>query len=103
MSRNCRRCAELEAQIAKLRDALENHNGNYKLTKSEGRAISDLLALPSDDSALRARLAQERERVAKATEAHIPGFGNLADPWTAGYVQALQDVAEGIRNLGDAQ
>lgn len=48
---------QLAAEQAKnvgLREALENHPGNYKLSKDECAKINALLDAPSDDSALEA-------------------------------------------------
>ena len=44
--------AESQAREAVLRYLLENHAGNYKLTKVEGKEISDALTTPTDNTAL---------------------------------------------------
>jgi len=43
-----------QTKIVELREALENHSGNYKLSKEECTKINALLDAPSDTSALEA-------------------------------------------------
>ena len=43
---------ELEAEVMRLREALENHSGNYKLTKDECRKMDALLSTPFTPTAL---------------------------------------------------
>ncbi len=57
---------QLRAQLAasqlhaeQLREALENHSGNYKVSKAECKIINDLLDKPHDTSALDAYVAEK--------------------------------------------
>ena len=51
--------AESQAYAEQLREALENHSGNYKLSKAECKIINDLLDKPHDTSALDAYVAEK--------------------------------------------
>jgi len=55
--------AEYEAQIVGLRDALDNHSGNYKLSKEECAKINALLDTPSDTSALESMISKAGEKL----------------------------------------
>ena len=57
--------AAAQAYAEQLREALENHSGNYKLSKAECKIINDLLDKPHDTSALDAYVA---ERVQESIE-----------------------------------
>jgi len=48
-----------EAHNARLREALENHSGNYKLSKAECAVINDLLDKPASREALDAYVAEK--------------------------------------------
>lgn len=52
------------AVIEQMREALENHSGNYKLTKAECKAINEVLALQPSPEILEAR----DQRIAEACE-----------------------------------
>ena len=55
--------AALELEVARLRNALENHSGNYKLTKDECRKMDALLSTPFSPTALNKMI----EKVEKIT------------------------------------
>jgi hypothetical protein len=57
-----------QADNARLREALEKHSGNYKLSKDEAKVISDLLAIESPSDAL-------REYSSKLVEKEFTDFG----------------------------
>ena len=61
--------AASQAYAEQLREALENHSGNYKLSKAECKIINDLLDKPHDTSALNAYVAK---RVKKHDSRHVP-------------------------------
>jgi hypothetical protein len=126
---------ELENEVTRLRTELAAAQAREQqmrealrlLWNSEGApdcddlaAIDDALALPSDDSALRARLAQERERVAEfldqRAEDYALEFGRGRDsegglsfgcgPWVhirKDYYNELLENAGAVRAMGDAQ
>jgi hypothetical protein len=53
--------AESEARERQLREALENHSGNYRLTKAECLAVNALLEQPTDATALREMITKAGE------------------------------------------
>ena len=57
--------AASQAYAEQLREALENHSGNYKLSKAECKIINDLLDKPHDTSALDAYVAEKVKEAGK--------------------------------------
>ena len=57
--------AASQAYAEQLREALENHSGNYKLSKAECKIINDLLDKPHDTSALDAYVAEKVKEAMK--------------------------------------
>ena len=49
----------------RLREALENHSGNYKLQKAECKVIDDLLSQPTSTEALDAYVAEKVKEAVK--------------------------------------
>jgi hypothetical protein len=56
--------AALASQNEKMRDALENHSGNYKLTRAECAAINAILSLPDLATPALNRIKAEGMRMA---------------------------------------
>lgn len=56
-----RQLAASQAREQQLRDALDNHSGNYKLSKEECKRIDALLDAPSDTTALESLIAKAGE------------------------------------------
>ena len=57
--------AASQAYAEQLREALENHSGNYTLTKAECKVINDLLDQPTETSALDVYVAEKVKEAMK--------------------------------------
>lgn len=57
--------AAAQATIEQMGEALENHSGNYKLSKSECEKINAILAIPTNLDAMHEDRARECERLMK--------------------------------------
>jgi chromosome segregation ATPase len=93
--------AESEAREAKLREALENHSGNYKLTKAECAEINAVIqqAESQNDTALREYVAKAgevmRQRCADRSiymEREYPITGQLYESNVSVAIRALPGV-----------
>lgn len=93
-----RRLIESQARETKLRDALENHGGNYKLSKGECAKVNALLDAPRDDSALREMIAGVYAECAKACrkEADVIVVDGKEE---RAYNNAVSDCGRAIRAL----
>ena len=98
-----KRIAELEQQLAAsqarekvLRDAIEFFI-DTAICQADINVATEALAQPTDDTALKAALAAERERCAKVCEDNLSGL-LIADNR---YNQWVNSCAEAIRALGD--
>ena len=69
-------CAASQAREAKLREALEHYRNMASPRSWDGSPANAALALPTDDTALQQRLAEEREKCAQQCddEASIEGI-----------------------------
>lgn len=89
--------AAAQAREAQLREALDEVDA-FSSHAELYRAVQKALALPTDDTALRARLKAERERCAKFVQEHAAFIDEDGDRITSAGNAILADA---IRNLGD--
>jgi len=75
-------------QIRELREALDNHHGNYALTDDEADAIDQLLRKPYDPSTLRKYVANEMRKMTSGYESNgnFSFLVNYADRYEKGLV-----------------
>ena len=85
------RIAELEAEVMRLREALENHSGNYKLSKTECRVINDLLSTPFTPTALN-ELIEKVER--RTIERCVNSCKSESKRWNIRLATANRDASE---------
>ena len=89
--------AASQAREKVLRDALEHMCMTFTATsKYDGMLVSRALDQPTDDTALKAALAAERERCAKVCDSVWNGDADTYD-----YSVACNECAITIRELGD--
>lgn len=93
--------AASQLHAKQLREALENHSGNYKLSKAECKIINDLLDKPHDTSALDAYVSEKVKDAEARTGNKSPCYQIARDMAVRMWERHYKDDAPNWQPLDD--